>query len=311
MLDLGCLPQRPGDQRLVRRSVDDELAGDLQADLAQVDAVGDHLARPRQAAIEQLGDRAPAGPAGAKLECPDHLRRPLGIRLERTVLRSIARRHPVADRHHVRRPDPALDGRALRRRDLASVALALHLADRQEHVAHQTPLRGAGVEVLRDRDHLAARGLDPADHPQRLEDRHPRQAIERVDDQPRRCARLDPLERRLEDRPAHLPARDVELGLEHLDLDPALGGVGLDHVGLEVGRDQRVGTIADSRNASVAEQGHPCADYPLNLGSRLDAARRRSGGDPYVQDRVRGEVDVREQCLTSARAAPWSSSVIP
>src|SRR6476620_7468811 len=93
----------------------------------------------------------------------------------------------------------------------------LHPGDAEEHVTGETAFGRAGVQVFRCGLDNPARALDALKQLYALTWREAREAVEPVDDEARKLAVLDALDRVIEDRTIDLRARYVDLGRQVLD----------------------------------------------------------------------------------------------
>lgn len=269
MAQLGGLEEISRDERLVSGPVEDDFVVESQPQLAEIDAVPDHLRSPGRPAAEDPSDHTPWSTSGASLEGGADYRS--FIRRLEAAFRPL----PVSDRRSVGRPDPALDGLATRPHDLGPVPIPLHPGEREEEVAREAPFGSRRVDVLGDGDHLATGGLDPSQDGEGVTELHSRESVDLRDDDPGELTPVDPLQRPLEDRALDARPAHVELGRQDLDLEATDLGEPEDALLLELGRDQALGAIADPGDSSVPRppQGGQSSTLPTEGESRPHGLR--------------------------------------
>ena len=261
MVDLRCFPDLSADQRRMRRLVRRQIT-DVQ--LAEVDAVSQHLGSTGLVALQDLRNLNPRRTPGSCLERLTHLRRFFRINLELAAAAIFASSAAVADRH-VRRSEDTLAQRSLLGRlESSAVSVQLHLRDRQEHVARQLPFRRLVVKRLGNRNDSTTGVFDPLDCLQGVADPHTAETVELRNDDSAQITGLDASDQGVQDRPAQAAAGHVELRLGHFHGQATRFGVTLDSVGLLLRRDQRFFTVANTRHAHVpAKRLVPSTCHPV------------------------------------------------
>jgi hypothetical protein len=284
LVALRGFPQLDGHERLVRVRVDPLFAAaGTEADLAEVGAVADDLAGVALADAEDPGDLAPCLSGCSRLEAAHDGRRGFRVAVEAPVAAVLAPGDGVALRCGVGGPDAALHGGAFGGAELERVALELHAGGGEPDLSGPAAFGGADVEVLCDGYDLSAGALDLFDDVERVDEVEPRKPVDVGDDDPGELAALHAGDDVAEDRAVALAAGDVELGVAHLDLEAAAGGVTADPVALQLGAEEGVFAIADAGDALITgeREGHV-----LNTTPRLGGAKAQGGREGAPQSLI-------------------------